>query len=103
MSSARNHRGIVVALAVSLLLALPALAQAGPLPASRLALQASSWDGFLDVLRWTGLGGWLNLGAWRGAVSSPKDVAAAPAGSQSAANGAGTGLDQHGTIDPNGG
>jgi hypothetical protein len=106
MSSAKMHRRIVAAAAVSLLLALPVWAQAGAAPKPGPALQASTWDSFVDILRRAGLGGWLQLAGGRGAVSHAKDGNAPLAGAQDVANppgGAGGGSGQHGTIDPNGG
>jgi hypothetical protein len=100
MSSAKIHRGIVVALTVSLLLALPAWAGAGAAPMPRPALQASSWDVLVNILRRSGLGGWLDLAGWGGAVSHPKNGEAAATASQD--NPPGGPLSQHGTIDPNG-
>ena len=104
MSSVRIHRGIVVALAASLLLALPAWAHASVAPTPRPAPQATSWGaGFVGLLRQAGLGGWLDLFGWGGAVAHPKAGETSPAGSPGADNSAGGGLWQVGTIDPNGG
>jgi hypothetical protein len=103
MSSARMNRGIAVALAVSLLLVLPAWAHAGVAPA-RQAPQASSWDGFVEGLRRAAQGGWQDLLAFVAGAAHLKAGAAAPAAESqdTATPTGGTGLYQHPTIDPNG-
>jgi hypothetical protein len=102
MTSAKIHRGILVTLALSILLVLPARAHAGTFATPRPAPQTTSWGGFVNLLRWAGLGDWLDLAGWRGASSRPKDGATPVAGSTSGFNPPGVGPEQHGTIDPNG-
>lgn len=101
MSSARFHRGTAVALALSLLLALPVGAHAGAAP-PRQAPAASGWTGFLGGLRQSVLGGWLGLLDWVNGVVHPKDGTATTQGGTINPDPAG-GIGQHPTIDPNGG